>query len=40
MLELSVENWDFLELFEPFVVLKLVEEQDQSGWMMSGALNM
>ena len=37
MLKLSVENWDFLELFQPFVVLDLVEEQDQFGWIMSNA---
>ena len=37
MLALSVENWDFLEPFQRFVVLDLVEEQDQSGWMMSDA---
>ena len=40
MLELSVENWDFLELFQPFVVQDLVEEQDRSGWMMSNAGDM
>ena len=33
MLELSVENWDFLELSQHIEVPILVKEQDQSGWM-------
>ena len=40
MLELSVENWDCLELFQLIKELILVEEQDRSGWMMSDAGDM
>ena len=40
MLKLSVENWDFLELFQRIKELILEEEQDQSGWMMSDAGDM
>ena len=37
MLELSVENWDGLELTQHIKELILAEEQDKSGWMMYDA---
>ena len=40
MLELSVENWDFLELSQHIKELILEEDWDPSGWMMSDAEEM
>ena len=40
MLELSVEYWDFLELFQRIKELILEEDRDRSGWMMSNAGDM
>ena len=40
MLELSVENWDFLELSQHIKELILEEDWDQSGWMMFDAGDM
>ena len=37
MLELSVDSWDFLEPIQPTLVLNLVKELDQSGWIMYDA---
>ena len=34
MLELSAENWDFLELSQHIKELILEEDWDRSGWMM------
>ena len=40
MLKLSVENWDFLELFQHIKVLILEEDTDTFGWMMYNAEEM